>query len=149
MKVVFLGATKGMGRALARPIAPEALRLCARYAWPGNVRELRAEVQRWTVFCEGEVDPDALSIEIRAPARRSQRTPAAPDEPPAAAVEPLAESLARVERAALQAALEATGRNLVQAARALGIDRNTLKRKLRGHGLYPLRSPSSRSSRRR
>ncbi|MFO0578765.1 MAG: sigma-54 dependent transcriptional regulator [Polyangia bacterium] len=143
----FLDEARRGGRALS--IGPEALRLCARYAWPGNVRELRAEVQRWAVFCEDEVDPDALSPEIRAPARRSQRTPAAPDEPPVVAVEPLAESLARVERAALQAALVATGRNLVQTARALGIDRNTLKRKLRGHGLYPLRSPSSRSSRRR
>jgi DNA-binding NtrC family response regulator len=141
----FLDEARRGGRSLS--LRPEALRLCARYPWPGNVRELRAEVQRWAVFCEDEVDPDALSPEIRAPARH--KTPPVADEPAPAAVEPLAATLARIELTALQAALAATGRNLVQAARALGIDRNTLKRKLRSHGLYPLRSPSSRSSRRR
>jgi transcriptional regulator of acetoin/glycerol metabolism len=43
------------------------------------------------------------------------------------------------ERDAIAHALDALGGNLQRTADALGIERNTLKRKLRAFGLYPER----------
>jgi two-component system response regulator AtoC len=146
----FLDEVRRGGRRLR--VRPEVLRLLVRCPWPGIVRQLRAEVQRWAVFCADEVQVEDLSPEIRAPASRRTPAPPRPGEPPSlddkAPVEPLAATLRRVEAAVLRAAVAASDQNLVQAARALGIDRNTLKRKLRAHGLYPQRaSDSARSTR--
>jgi len=126
----FLGE---LGR--RRPkVTREALRLLSSYAWPGNVRELRAEVMRWGVFCDDVVDAADLSTEIRAAdgsssARRSS--------PPAAGSgeETLAEVVEAAERAAITAALGAHEGNISRTARALGVDRNTLKRKMSLYGL--------------
>lgn len=49
-----------------------------------------------------------------------------------------------LERPLLQHALELTGGNQVRAARLLGINRNTLRKKLRALGLHP--SPRSEGS---
>jgi two-component system response regulator AtoC len=131
------------------------------HAWPGNVRELRAEVLRWTVLCDRTVDVADLADEIRAAAAPETLAPTAPDAsgggdagdaahagPPGCAGEgttvlPLAEVVAAAEREAIEAALAACGRNLSRTARALGIDRNTLKRKLAQHGIE--RGPASAS----
>jgi two-component system, NtrC family, response regulator AtoC len=96
------------------------------------VRELRAEVLRWGVFCDDIVDLPDLAPEIRFPLPH----PAAPPARPAPA-EPitLALAVASAEHAAIAQALAAHEGNLSQAARALGIDRNTLKRKLARYGL--------------
>jgi DNA-binding NtrC family response regulator len=44
-------------------------------------------------------------------------------------------TLARVERTLIERALRASGGNLSAAGRALGIERNLLRYKLRKHGL--------------
>ncbi len=44
-------------------------------------------------------------------------------------------ALVEVERQAMAQALEASGNNITQAARALGINRVTLHRKLKRYGL--------------
>jgi len=128
-----------------------AWRCLQRYRWPGNVRQLRAEVVRWTVFCEHEVRVEDLSPELREEAdeaappteptesarQDAPRGPAAvePDpsrrEPPART---LAEAVTELESRMLREALTREG-SLMGAARALDIDRNTLKRKLRALGL--------------
>ena len=116
-----------------------------RYPWPGNVRELRAEVVRWTVFCEGSVTLEDLSPELRNP-----NHPPAPEHAPprpatshlasiahgeAQTIRPLAEQVAVIERQALREALAHFHGNLSATSRALAIDRNTLKRKLYKLGL--------------
>jgi DNA-binding NtrC family response regulator len=117
---------RGKPRKLA--ITPEAMRLLAAYAWPGNVRELRSEVHRWAVFCDDEVTPADLSLELRAapraPARRPSQTPTT-----------LAAVVGQAERRAIESALAANAGNLARTARQLAIERNTLKRKLRVYGL--------------
>ncbi|WP_428265571.1 sigma-54 interaction domain-containing protein [Haliangium sp.] len=129
------------------------------YPWPGNVRELRAEVLRWTVLCDQVVTVADLAVEIRtgaAPARdRAALTPGddaefapaaapitpapGPPEPPelpeTPSLRPLAEQVAALEQRVIEHALAACGHNLSQTARALAIDRNTLKRKLARYGL--------------
>jgi two-component system response regulator AtoC len=109
-----------------------ALRALARYAWPGNVRELRAEVARWVVFCDERVDVEDLSPEIRecveaATSASSSERPHRPTE-----VRTLAEHVHAVERAVIDETLARNAGNLAKSARELGIDRNTLKRKIRG-----------------
>jgi DNA-binding NtrC family response regulator len=114
------------------------------HRWPGNVRELRAEVVRWSVFCERSVELDDLSPPIRAAFDVGEGEGATrPREPSLAAgavaasgpIRPLAEQVDATERRALLAALAACEGNLSAIARALAIDRNTLKRKLDKHGL--------------
>jgi DNA-binding NtrC family response regulator len=136
--VHFLDRTAGR-----RPMPTRAAwRALQRYPWPGNVRELRAEVSRWTVFCEGRVDVDDLSVEMRSAskadaARRRLETQTREsvhdDDRPRA----LAEVTSDVARQVVAATLARNDRNLARTARELGIDRNTLKRKLRAWGMYP------------
>ena len=114
----------------------EALRTLVSYPWPGNVRELRAEVMRWGVFCDERVDVGDLAPQIRAPAAPRALPPGR--SPAAAPPVTLAEAVEAAERATIGQALDAHGNNLSRAARALGIDRNTLKRKMSRYGLREL-----------
>ena len=126
---------------LARPVvgitaaASAALRA---YAWPGNVRQLRNEIERAVLLCEG-VEIDAGDLRLRA-------APAAPvddrlergrwqiAEAPAGAWAP-AEA---VERQAIADALRAAGGNVEVAARAIGVSRATMYRKVARFGLQRL-----------
>jgi DNA-binding NtrC family response regulator len=97
---------------------------------------LRSEAHRWAVFCDDEVTPADLAPEIRdGGAARSPRRPA--PRPPHATT--LAAAVQEAEHAAITAALAAHAGNLSQTARALGIERNTLKRKLARLGLAAVR----------
>ncbi len=115
-------------RGPARGFTPAAEAALLAYAWPGNVRELASAVQHGAALASGErVDaidlPEELS-EARAP--RGAVVVAAP----ALAPSPL-RTLAEVEREHIQRVLDAVGGSPSEAARVLGIGRNTLWRKLR------------------
>lgn len=121
-----------------------AWRCLHRYRWPGNVRQLRAEVVRWTVFCQTRVGVEDLSPPIREAGELQEAAeaagtrasggelggPSVQDRPDP----PLADAVAALERRMIERALQREG-SLAGAARALAIDRNTLKRKLRRFGL--------------
>ncbi len=114
-----------------------AWRCLQAYRWPGNVRQLRAEVVRWTVFCDREVTVEDLSPELRggtriAGASAEQARPRSASTLTATAPT-LAEAVGDLERRMIDEAIEREG-SLSGAARALAIDRNTLKRKLRRFG---------------
>ena len=115
-----------------------------RYGWPGNVRELRAEVSRWAVFCDEVVElgdlsatvreppeggPAALSPQVATASEGASVSTSGPTSP-----ETLDAAVLRTERQTIAAALERTSENLSAAARDLGIDRNTLKRKMAQFG---------------
>jgi two-component system, NtrC family, nitrogen regulation response regulator GlnG len=51
--------------------------------------------------------------------------------------------MARVELPLLRHALDLSGRNQLRAARLLGINRNTLRKRLRLHGLLPAQTRGS------
>ncbi|EDM81562.1 two component, sigma54 specific, transcriptional regulator, Fis family protein [Plesiocystis pacifica SIR-1] len=145
-----LGSGKGRRKRARRWPTAAAWEALRRYGWPGNVRELRAEVVRWSVFGEGPVELGELSPEIcggplgahssgrglgrgrgeGAPVVRRGATEAIED-----ALRPLAEQVGALEARVLADAMERLGGNLSATSRALGIDRNTLKRKLTRHGL--------------
>ena len=108
-------------------ISTGALRRLLQYDWPGNVRELENAIERAVLLETAPVLqagslPPALSP-VLAAAAGGGGTPAS--------VVPLAE----VERQALEHALECADRNVTQAARALGISRATLYRKLKKYDL--------------
>ena len=118
-------------------ITREAMRVLEAYRWPGNVRELRSEVLRWSVFSDESIDVDDLSPELvtategpRTPGQSSTRGGRRKPQDVT-----LAEQVRAVERDAVERALSVHEGNLSRAAAALGIERNTLKRKLNAFGL--------------
>ena len=92
------------------------------YAWPGNVRELQNAVKHGAALATGAlIDEPDLPEELLAASQ------AAPVEPA-----PL-RSLADVERDHILRVLDACAGSQVEAARVLGVGRNTLWRKLRAY----------------
>lgn len=107
-------------------VTPEALQALERYAWPGNVRQLENVIQRGALLSsDGVIRPEDIELELAT----------ADAEPTAVVGQDLRATLARVERDLVERALRASGGNLSAAARALGIERNLLRYKLRKHGL--------------
>jgi DNA-binding NtrC family response regulator len=103
-------------------LSPAALRVLESHAWPGNVRELQNAIKHGAALAEdGIVDVQHLPEDLVAPPSPAS-TSGAPHE-----LRPLAE----VEREHVLRVVEACGGAQVEAARVLGIGRNTLWRKLR------------------
>ncbi|WP_437925549.1 RNA repair transcriptional activator RtcR family protein [Sorangium sp. So ce291] len=128
----FLDEVRARRKGRGLKVTREALRCLYQHPWPGNVRELRAEVHRWGVFCDHTVDVGDLAPEIASTAGRPAGGFDRPAEvaPDGDEVATLAEAVASAERGAIGRALDVHHGNISRAARALGIDRNTLKRKL-------------------
>jgi DNA-binding NtrC family response regulator len=131
-------------------IQKEALDALVKYHWPGNVRELQNVVERCVVMAVG----DELTLDLLPPAMRGDRAaPAAPGrggdldslardlvEQGMTTAGPNDENLfdrivSRVERELIAQMLAACGGVQLKAAARLGINRNTLRKKLQEHGL--------------
>ncbi len=92
------------------------------YGWPGNVRELHNAVRHAAALARGHLVTTAdLPDEVRGIARRALAATAL-------------RTLAEVEREHIEAVLAACNGSQSDAARVLGIGRNTLWRKLRAFG---------------
>jgi DNA-binding NtrC family response regulator len=94
------------------------------FDWPGNVRQLQNEVQRAVLLCEGAaVDASDLSITTAKTADtiESQDTNFT--------------LLEGVERNAIIQMLKETGGNKLEAAKRLGIGRQTLYNKIKAYGI--------------
>ena len=150
---------------LARPFtgfSAGATRTLQGHAWPGNIRELRNAVERAAILTSGGEIPTAHVMlgaagsmdAAGAPARPAPATPAqglsAGGPGPGASADPDApqgpeemigslveEDLAidRMEEALIRRALTVTRGNKGRAARALGIHRSTLYKKLELYGI--------------
>jgi two-component system nitrogen regulation response regulator NtrX len=106
-----------------RSFDSEVFTLLAEYSWPGNVRELRNTVERMTILSPGDqITADAVPIEIRL-----QR-----EAPPKSNLREARES---AERDHIMKALEQTGWNVSGAARALGMERTNLHKRMKALGL--------------
>jgi len=105
---------------------PEALTLLASYAWPGNVRELQNIVERTMVLVEGLfIGPADLPLDLTVAPGRS-----GPGQAPESLRMDLNQASDRFERIIVQRVLEEVGGNVSEAARVLGLHRNSLKMKL-------------------
>ena len=103
-----------------------ALHAVLQYDWPGNVRELESAIERAILLEKSQVlQVDSLPSTLSPTAAAERREPA---------ILPMAE----VERRAIAHALEVSGWNVATAARALGLNRVTLYRKLKKYDLSPV-----------
>jgi len=95
------------------------------YRWPGNVRELKNVLERAVILHEGAgmLEPVHLPREIVEPIR-----------PPADPGDGQARTLAELEREHIIRVLRECGGNHTRAARALGISRDTIWKKLKKYG---------------
>jgi transcriptional regulator of acetoin/glycerol metabolism len=104
-------------------LSPETERLLAAYEWPGNFRQLVSTLRALLILNErgAPVPPSALPPEIRTAMSLESDNFAA---------ESGVESLDAQMLSVMRTALEASGGNVSQAARTLGIDRSTYYRRL-------------------
>jgi two-component system nitrogen regulation response regulator GlnG len=152
----FLRAAQREGEPV-KTIDPEAIRVLQAYSWPGNVRELENLVRRLVALHADET----LSREIVEAELHVSDQPAAPALPGpvdvAAAVETHVARLLRdaaphlppaglyqrvldeVEGPLIAMALNACGGNQIKAAELLGLNRNTLRKKIRAHAIEIVR----------
>jgi two-component system nitrogen regulation response regulator GlnG len=132
-----------------KDITPAALEHLKRYDWPGNVRELENFLRRLCVLAVGQV----IEEEIVASAFAEIRSRAAASEKQtiSKAVEYCLRSewdmgkraerglfqrvLHEVERPLIEFALEIANGNQIRAAETLGVNRNTLRKKMRELGI--------------
>ncbi len=132
-----------------RGVTPDVLNVLKAWHWPGNVRELRNTLLRAIPFCEGDlVDLQALPEALRhehaaaaaaadsagdlAPADLSGLVLPAGDLSLREAKDQLMEAF---ERKYLEDLMERCERNISKAARTAGVDRKTIARMLKRHGI--------------
>jgi two-component system nitrogen regulation response regulator GlnG len=133
----------------ARRFASDAMELIRAYSWPGNVRQLENTIRRLTVTSPSEeitrpeiemvlgsqpaIEPligggsgDKLSASVAKHLRRYFDLHGGVLPPPGL----YARILKEVEAPLIEIALEATGGNQAKCAELLGINRNTLRKKI-------------------
>jgi two-component system, NtrC family, nitrogen regulation response regulator NtrX len=111
----------GFRRKSFHPEVWEALEGCR---WPGNARELRNSVERMAILSPDDVlTAAAIPLELRMPQR---------DNGARSSVQEARES---AEREHVLRALEESGWNVSSAARALGMERTNLHKRIRALGL--------------
>jgi DNA-binding NtrC family response regulator len=109
-------------------LAREAVLALQAHGWPGNVRELRNLVERLAILCDG---PEISAEDVTAvlPGARRPR----PDRFRAGAS--FHDLVEEAERDVILGALEAHGENVSDTARALGLERSHLYKKMRALGV--------------
>jgi DNA-binding NtrC family response regulator len=108
-------------------IKPEAMQILANYHWPGNVRELQNIVERAAALAHGPV-LDASDIHMDAP--RTKSSTAGNNN-----FLPEGMTLDQWEDEMVREALRRANGNKSQAARLLGVSRNTLRYRLSKIGI--------------
>ena len=123
----------------SRFLSEAAIDFLSAYDWPGNVRELENSIKRALVLSSSELltpeDFDFLTADARSASDGCRFEQAIRDEITAALAEPDREDLyrdllERVERPLLKRVLDETSGNQIRAAAILGINRNTLRKKI-------------------
>jgi two-component system nitrogen regulation response regulator GlnG len=140
----------------AKRILPEALQLMSRYHWPGNVRELENLIRRLSaLYPQEEITPEIVAAELDA-GEGGEHPPTGllnGDVTISQAVEHNMQDyfrsfgdglpppglyqrvLAELEQPLILATLAATRGNQIRAAEVLGLNRNTLRKKIKEHGI--------------
>jgi DNA-binding NtrC family response regulator len=118
----FLADANGTFHKAVKRLAPEAETLLLGYAWPGNVRELKNLIERLVILSSSEtIEPQHLPIQFAG-------VPGGPR--PADAPSGRLQTLEEVERAYIRKVLDQVGGNKSEAAKVLGITRQTLRKKV-------------------
>jgi len=151
-------AQEGLG---ARTISTDAIERLKQHGWPGNVRELENVVRRLAaIYAQEEITGEMVDAELRT-------ADALPADPAARDPDTLAEIVERylgsyfaqypdglpppglydrilkdVEAPLFSAALAATRGNQIRAAELLGLNRNTLRSRIKALDIRVVRMPS-------
>jgi two-component system nitrogen regulation response regulator GlnG len=148
----FLNAAQREGEP-PKSISPEAIRLMQNYNWPGNIRELENLVRRLSaLYADEMISAEIVQNELNIADRTA--TPGAagpvdvsmavethvgqllreyePNLPPAGLYQRVID---KVEAPLIAMALNACGGNQIRAADLLGLNRNTLRKKIRTHSI--------------
>jgi DNA-binding NtrC family response regulator len=108
-------------------VTPEAFAVLREYSWPGNVRELQNVIERLVGLVDGPlIGVGDLPLDLLLPNQRVGRE---------AAALPLHEAREDFERQIALRVLERVRWNVSEAARILGVHRNSLKLKIARWGL--------------
>jgi len=97
-----------------------AMQLLLAHSWPGNIRELDHAIERAVLLAQGDT-VRAVDFALRSGAASTQRLEDLP--------------LEDVERLLIQKALARYAGNVSQAAKALGLSRSALYRRIASYGL--------------
>jgi DNA-binding NtrC family response regulator len=111
-----------------RPLPDKVMQEMLRYDWPGNVRELQNVIHRYVTLGEMDLSPASDPPE---PADMSLAVPKSP----VSLYASLAEALNEAEKSCILQCLQAQKWKRGRVAEILGIDRRTLFRKMKHHGL--------------
>jgi two-component system, NtrC family, nitrogen regulation response regulator GlnG len=140
---------------------PEAMQLLKEHDWPGNVRELENLVRRMVVlYSEDVIGAPLVELELKEARRNDPAVNKASYDDSLAAVvarhvercfgavdraddvqELYLQVLQEVERPLIAETLAATRGNQLRAAQILGLNRNTLRKKIRDLEIDVIRSP--------
>jgi two-component system nitrogen regulation response regulator GlnG len=149
----FLAGARGETEPM-KDVTPEALKVMQQYSWPGNVRELENLVRRLVaLYADESISPEIVQHELNIGGEQAQMAamngqvdlPGAveshlakvfsehePNLPPAGLYQ---RTLDQVEVPLISMALNMCGGNQIRAAELLGVNRNTLRKKIRNHGI--------------
>ncbi len=104
-------------------IDPAVYPVFERYPWPGNARELRNVIERMAILTQGDsLTLPSIPVEIRMPKETAHRST-------------VQEARESAERDHILRALEEANWNVSGAARALGMERTNLHKRIRALGL--------------
>ncbi|HSP12915.1 MAG TPA: sigma-54 dependent transcriptional regulator [Salegentibacter sp.] len=112
----FLKKYKGEYGKSELEISSRAIEILKKYDWPGNIRELENAIQRAIIMSENIIDADQLPswVKHQLPEEESRSV-----------------SLKEIEKQHILKVLALTQQNKTKAAELLGIDRKTLREKLK------------------
>jgi len=117
----FLAEANSTFHKTVKRLATEAETLLLAYGWPGNVRELKNLIERLVILSIGDtIEADQLPVPFAAP----------PDGLVAEEVPTQPRTLETIERAYIVKILRQVNGNKSEAAKILGITRQTLRKKL-------------------
>ncbi len=131
-------------------VDPSVFEKMGSHSWPGNVRELANTVKRGLILCKGEVltaDEVIFDVEDGVTSFANEEEL---EKNLNKMLDPIFSDILRfwgtglhsnllekIEKYLIQKALSETKRNQVQAAKLLGISRNTLRHRIEKYGLLP------------
>ncbi len=107
---------------------PEALALLQRYPWPGNVRELKNLVERLTIMVEGD---QIRATDIPAPYNPECQAPLEYFGSKLFHMDSLKDAKKAFEKEFIEKKLKENEKNVTQTAKAIGVERSYLHKKLK------------------
>jgi DNA-binding NtrC family response regulator len=142
-----------------REVAPETMERLRSYSWQGNIRELQSVVKQALLHATGTVLIPAFLPELSSAESATESAPGAVSNEgwsafrnfirrrlESASTDLNAEAQLEVDRVLLPAVLEFTDANQFQAAKILGLSRQTLRQRLRNIGRNVVKSFDGQST---